>query len=70
MNYSEWSHSTSIWEIATPEWSNTGLTAEIPHLEGEVLVFKGFHVETDGWNCRDNFVELHTVYNTISTAFI
>lgn len=36
-----------IGVVASPIWSDTGLSAEIPYLEVDVLVGDCFNVETD-----------------------
>jgi len=47
-----------VREVASPVWSNTCLTTEIPDLELDVLVVDCFHIETNGWDCRHDLSDL------------
>lgn len=49
--------------VASPVWSDTGLSSEIPHVEFEVLVGEGLHVETNGGDGIHNLTKLQPVQN-------
>jgi len=53
--------SLGVLEVVGPEVAQLELTADVPGLELDVLVLKGFHVEANRWNRVDCLVELHLV---------
>ena len=58
-----------VWVIAPPVRSYTGLPAEIPHLELDVLVLERFHIEPDGRDGLLNFAGLEAVWQQIVSAY-
>lgn len=47
---------TCVMEVTSPIGTNTGLTAQIPHLERDILIFQGLHIETDSRHGRHDLV--------------
>ena len=41
-----------VWVVAPPVWSNASLASQVPHLELDVLVCDGLHIEANG--CKRN----------------
>mmetsp|Transcript_54123 Transcript_54123/g.113146 ORF Transcript_54123/g.113146 Transcript_54123/m.113146 type:complete len:212 (-) Transcript_54123:114-749(-) len=55
--------SLCILEIMTPQRSDFVLSADIPNSEIDILVFNGFNVEADSWDCGHNLAQLKLVQN-------
>jgi len=53
----------SVLEVVSPERSNFVLSADVPHCETDVLVFHGFHVETNSRDCGHDFAQFQLVEN-------
>jgi len=51
----------SVGVVMSPQKSDLVLTADVPHIEGDVLVLDSLDVEADGWNGVDNLTELELV---------
>ena len=51
----------SVLEVMPPQGSDLVLAADVPHSEGDVLVFDGLDVEADGWNGGDYLAEFELV---------
>lgn len=50
-----------VLEVVSPQRSDLVLSTDIPHGERDVLVFNGFDVETNGWDCGNDLTELQLV---------
>lgn len=51
----------SILVVVSPEESDLVLTADVPHVESNVLVFDGLDIEADRGYSVHNFTQLHFV---------
>jgi len=59
-----------VLEVMAPQRTDLVLTADVPNCEGDVLVFDSLDVETDCWNCGDDFAELQLVQDRCFTSSI
>jgi len=50
-----------ILKVMPPKRTDLVLTADVPHGEGDVLIFYSFYVEADGGNGSDDFAEFQLV---------
>jgi len=50
-----------VLEVVTPQGTDLVLAPDIPNGEGDILVFNGLNVETDGGDGGDNLTELELI---------
>jgi hypothetical protein len=49
--------------VVAPEETDLVLTSDVPHVEGDVLVFDGLHIEANGGDGVDDLAKLELVEN-------